>query len=79
MEVFTPKEINDVVGNMIASDLVVTTIDTTYALDTISLTAFETSDENRKITMFSDIASLELDGEYNLETIVPATKYLLKE
>ena len=73
------SELSDIVGNMIASDLIVSTNDTIYAMDTISLTAYETANENRKIKLFSDIASVELDGNYNLETILPATKYILKK
>lgn len=73
------KHLDDIVGNMIASDLMVSTNDTIYAMDTISLTAYETANESRKIKLFSDIASLELEGKYDLETILPATKYLLKQ
>ena len=73
------RNINDVVGNMIASDLLVNSNDTIYQMDTISLTAYETSNDNRRIKAFSDIAQLELEGQYNLETILPATKAILKE
>ncbi|MDF1695675.1 MAG: translocation/assembly module TamB domain-containing protein [Saprospiraceae bacterium] len=73
------NSINDIVGNMIASDLLVNTNDTIYQMDTISLTAYETANDNRKIKLFSDIASVELEGYYNLQTILPATKYLLKQ
>lgn len=73
------QHLDDIVGNMIASDLQVSTNDTIYAMDTISLTAYETANNNRRIKLFSDIASLELEGKYNLETILPATKYILKE
>ena len=73
------NDINDIVGNMIASDLIISTNDTIYAMDTISLTAFETASENRRIKLFSDIASLELEGIYDLKTILPAAKSILKE
>jgi len=73
------KGLGDIVGNMIASDLILSTNDTIYAMDTISLTAYETANDNRKIKLFSDIASLELEGKYNLETILPATKFILKK
>ncbi|MEM9545951.1 MAG: translocation/assembly module TamB domain-containing protein [Bacteroidota bacterium] len=72
------QELDDIVGNMIASDLIVSTNDTIYRMDTISLTAYETANENRKIKLFSDIASIELEGMYNLKSIIPATRYLLK-
>lgn len=72
------KELSDIVGNMIASDMIISTNDTIYAMDTISLTAYETANENRKIKLFSDIASIELEGKYKLETILPATKSILK-
>lgn len=73
------QDLNDIVGSMIASELTVRTNDTIYRMDTISLTAFETADNNRRIKLFSDIASIELEGNYNLKTIVPATKYILKK
>ncbi len=73
------KDLSDIVGNMIASDLVVSMNDTIYAMDTISLTAFETANDNRKIKLFSDIASIELEGKYNLKTVLPATKSILKK
>ena len=71
------KNLTDIVGNMIASDLIVSMNDTIYAMDTISLTAYETANDNRKIKLFSDIASVELEGQYDLETIIPATKNIL--
>ncbi len=73
------KDLRDIVGNMIASDLIVSTNDTIYAMDTISLTAYETANENRRIKLFSDIALIELEGKYDLETILPATKSILKK
>jgi len=73
------KELDDIVGNMIASDFVVNSNDTIYSMDTISLTIYETANENRKIKLFSDIASVELEGNYKLEQIVPAAKGILKK
>ena len=72
------RDINDVVGNMIASDLIVSANDTIYALDTISLTVLESGYKNREIKLYSDIAQVELEGEYDLATILPSAKKLLK-
>jgi hypothetical protein len=72
------KDINDVVGSMIASDIRVVANDTLYSMDTVSVTAFAAGFKNREIKLFSDIASFELEGEYDLTTLVPATKRLLE-
>ena len=73
------KDINDVVGTMIASDMRVATNDTIYTMDTISITAYAAGFKNREIKLFSDIASVELEGEYDLISLVPVTKRLLKK
>jgi hypothetical protein len=72
------RNINDVVGTMIASDFRVAANDTLYLMDTISVRAYEAGFNNREIKLFSDIASVELEGEYDLNYLVPATKRLLK-
>ena len=71
-------DINDVVGTMIASDIRVASNDTLYTMDTVSVTAFAAGFKNREIKLFSDIASFELEGEYDLKSLVPATKRLLE-
>jgi len=73
------QTINDIVGNMVASDLIVNANDTIYMMDTVSLTAYESSTVGREITLFSDIASIELQGDYDLNTIVEDGKRLLKK
>jgi len=73
------KDINDVVGTMIASDIRVATNDTIYAMDTVSVTAYAAGFKNREIKLYSDIASVELEGEYDLTSFVPVTKRLLKK
>lgn len=72
------RDINDVVGTMIASDIRVAANDTLYMMDTVSVRAFASGFNNREIKLFSDIASIELEGEYDLNYLVPATKRLLK-
>ncbi|MFT4533579.1 MAG: hypothetical protein ACJA1A_000920 [Saprospiraceae bacterium] len=72
------KNINDVVGTMIASDIRVVANDTLYTMDTVSVTAYAAGFKNREIKLFSDIASIELEGDYDLASLLPATKGLLK-
>ncbi|MFT6334695.1 MAG: hypothetical protein ACJATI_001440 [Halioglobus sp.] len=71
-------DINDLVGTMIASDIRVAANDTLYTMDTVSVTAYEAGYKSREIKLFSDIASIELEGEYDLSSLVSATKRLLK-
>jgi len=73
------QTINDIVGNMVASDLMINANDTIYTMDTVSLIAYETSSIGREIKLFSDIASVELQGKYDLMTIVGDSKRLLKK
>ncbi|MEE9438074.1 MAG: translocation/assembly module TamB domain-containing protein [Saprospiraceae bacterium] len=73
------RNLNDFVGNFIANDLIVFTNDSTYILDTIALNVFDKGENNRKISLFSDIAKVDIEGEYDLELVVPATMSLLKE
>jgi len=63
------QTINDIVGNMVASDLMINANDTIYTMDTVSLIAYETSSIGREIKLFSDIASVELQGKYDLMRI----------
>lgn len=72
------NEINDLVGTMIASDISVYANDTLYTMDTVSITALEAGYRNREIKLFSDIAQVELEGEYQIETLIPAARKILK-
>jgi len=73
------NDVNDVIGEMIASDIYIVANDTIYQMDTISLKATDYSPTDRHIDLFSDIASVELEGQYDLKTIIPTAKKLLKQ
>lgn len=72
------NNVNDVVGTVIASDLKVAANDTIYAIDTISVTAVAAGYMNREIKLYSDVVSADLEGDYDLTALVPATRRILK-
>lgn len=72
------KSINTVLGYAIASDIYIRTNDTIYTLDTLSIKSTEGVLGN-DIELYSDVASFDLRGEYDLNYLVPSFKRLLKQ
>ena len=72
------SNINDIQGKAVASDLYIATNDTIYALDTMSLQS-DIGATTSSLIFYSDIASVMLAGKYDLNTVVPAFKQMVKQ
>jgi len=71
------SNVNNITGKAVASDLYIATNDTTYVLDTLSLQSDRT-DELGSLYLYSDIAKVMLTGKYDLNTVVPSFKQMVK-
>lgn len=70
------NSINTFTGDIVASSIIITKADSIYQLDTVSLVALQTN-SGRSVSLFSDVANGEFEGDYDLEKIPDVVKKIL--
>jgi len=69
--------INTIIGSALASDLYIATNDTIYSVDTLNIESGQGANGN-SLSIYSEVAEINLEGNYDLRTLVPEVKKLLK-
>lgn len=73
------KNIDDLVGDLVASDLRIMRNDSLYQLDTISFSSTSTIAGQQRLEIYSDIVTATIDGQYQYKSIVNSVRKIIKE
>ncbi len=72
------KSIDDLVGDLLASNLKIQRKDSIYVLDTVSIISTNKGGNNRLLEIYSDIATASIDGDFQYKNVVKAVKQIAK-
>ncbi len=73
------KSIDDLVGNLLASNLKIQRKDSLYVLDTISISSKAKNFDSRILEIYSDIGAASIDGQFRIDNVVNAVKKIAKD
>ena len=71
------NNINEFTGNVNLKDIKILVKDSSYSLAQINLTSKETINKAKKLEINSDLGTIELEGMYNIQQVVPSMKKVI--
>ncbi len=72
------KSVDDLFGNLLASNLKIQRKDSIYILDTISVISTAKGIDGRLLEIYSDIGTASIDGNFQYKNVVNAVKQIAK-
>ena len=72
------KDIDDLVGDLVASNIKINRKDSLYVLDTVSVMSTNLDQDERLLEVYSDIATASIEGNFQYKSLVSAVKQIAK-